>query len=435
MMFIKLLVVGFVAVFAQTTSDSSCKYSSYGPNISVFAGDETCGTLGSSCVVDALTCNITDIVSLPNGTFVAPWYYTYNKTATLLFPDFNAFGDHSHSNASMPTLIVGDIPFLIVKDMVLPSSVIRADFSNITKMDFGSITKPFPPSLVALNIYNSSLDIFPITFKWPNVLNITLLGNNLQTIPKNLPASLKNFAIQNNLITDFNYLPANLSLLNLRGNQITSVINNDWRSLDFLAFTNNPLTTIYKLKLSNKLRYFGGSNCPITNFTINNETYNALNKLTASPDGMYGFKMNGNISVDQAACTAISGSVMQLWANKTNYSIFACVAPDTLPKNADSSSNNIGVIIGCVIGGVAVICIILFFVLRKRKNNDQSFYYENPTLGNNTGTGTQGSAGEYSEMGLNVEDLRVHKLDLSDLKVTTKKPLASGAFGEVWLGT
>ncbi|OQR86980.1 hypothetical protein THRCLA_22942, partial [Thraustotheca clavata] len=81
-----------------------------------------------------------------------------------------------------------------------------------------------------------------------------------------------------------------------------------------------------------------------------------------------------------------------------------------------------GLIIGCVVGGFAVI---------------GGTYYRGEYTGNGTANGTitetQGS--EYSEMGLIVEELRVHKLDLADLKVTAKKPLASGAFGEVWLGT
>ncbi|OQS05772.1 kinase [Thraustotheca clavata] len=408
------IILFFVsAIAAQTITNASCKYASYGRNVSVYTGDETCRLPGSSCIIDAYSCNITNMVSMPNGSWVSPWT---GEDLNLVVPEFNAIGDFTQSNVSMSSFICTDTPTLIMKDMALPKTVVKIYLGNITTMDFGSITKPFPPSLQTINIYSSGLGIFPINFKWPSVVNISLPDNSLQTIPKGLPKTLQGLSVQNNSITDLNYLPPNLTFLNLRNNQITSISNQDWQLMKSIF---NPVTSITNIKLSNKLFYFACIDCLITNLTINNETYQALNALQWAESYTIGFRMTKDIVIDPSSCTAISGTVMPLWANKSKNTFTACVIPDT------------GVIIGCTVGGVALIAIIVFFVVRRNKKQDQTFYYENPTTGN----GTQGSAGDNSEMGLNVEELRVHKLDLADLKVTAKKPIASGAYGEVWLGT
>ena len=65
------------------------------------------------------------------------------------------------------------------------------------------------------------------------------------------------------------------------------------------------------------------------------------------------------------------------------------------------------------------------------------------TIGTNgTGGPTAGTTGTHrtvfnpdADVILDVKPLLHHRLELRDLDVTSNKPLASGAFGEVWLGT
>ncbi|OQR87176.1 hypothetical protein ACHHYP_09403, partial [Achlya hypogyna] len=256
------------------------------------------------------------------------------------------------------------------------------------------------------------------------------MDNALQTIPKGLPENLRGLGMQNNFLSDLNYLPPHLKMLhtfynlrqltenfrNIRNNSIASIANHNWTSCAFLYENHHG----------------GCGGCKLTNFTIDRTTFDALDRLepfdvnSTSPN-KYGFHMDTNVAVDAAACASVYGKLQPLWKGKTSLSIIVCVTPGT------------GLIVGCVVGGVAVLGIIIVFAIRRYKHssNYNTFYYDNPTDGQ-AGTGgfqTQQSIGEYSDAGLNVEDLRIHKLDFNDLIVSAKKPLASGAFGEVWLGT
>ncbi|OQS06574.1 hypothetical protein THRCLA_01384 [Thraustotheca clavata] len=116
--------------------------------------------------------------------------------------------------------------------------------------------------------------------------------------------------------------------------------------------------------------------------------------------------MNESISIDENNCL---GKVMPLWENKSNLSFTVCVLPD------------ISVIIGCVCGAFIVVFIILF--LRNRMKQRDNVYTEFQNAAQRTP----------NDSGLDVEGMRVHKIDMVDLKVMSKETLSSGAFGEVWL--
>ena len=133
-------------------------------------------------------------------------------------------------------------------------------------------------------------------------------------------------------------------------------------------------------------------------------------------------------------------------------------------------------IIGVVVGAVVVVAAIAAFVIIKRckpkpppttpvyyrfdgaRNDTFGAMTEGRSIGTNgtngtNGTktiGTNGTGGRTTGSGtdrtsliyrddmdviLDVKPLLHHRLELSDLHVTSNKPLASGAFGEVWLGS
>ncbi|KDO25150.1 TKL protein kinase [Saprolegnia parasitica CBS 223.65] len=345
-------------------------------------------------------------------------------------PRFNAIGDLSRSLVAY--MKYGNKSLLVMKGMAFPKTLTTLTIENITTIDFNQIKTPFPDSMRRIDVLDSFLDVFPATFRWPVALkNLTLRGNRLQTIPKGLPDGLVSLAIQNNTLNDFNYLPPNLTFLNIRHNQYEKVVDMDWTNLNYLQLSYNPIKTIANIRLSDKIRFFGCMDCNVTNFTINQATFDALNVLPACDDDESTLKatcyrFNKNTAVDMAACTASSGKPLQLWPSDTTVKVNVCVTPNTLaPPPVPEATNHTGLIVGLAVGAVVLVAAAY----------DGTGYYQNNEFTNGTLNGTQGSAGDYSDMGLNVEDLRLHKLDIADLKVTAKKPLASGAFGEVWLAT
>ncbi|OQS01744.1 protein kinase [Achlya hypogyna] len=337
----------------------------------------------------------------------------------------------------------------------------QLELHNIARIDF-NFTETFPPSFKSLSIFDCALDAIPPNFKWPNMAELyvhhhhrnhtlwqrSLDYNALQAIPSGLPTNLEILSIQGNKISDLHGLPPHLKELYLFGNALTSITNYNWTSLTQLyemSMSYNPLTTFANVQLSKNIQFFSCNHCKLTNFTVNQATYEALDQLPIyNSENATGFSLIAGFNVDEAACASINGTRRSLWSGKSKLSFMVCVTPNPLPPTVDASaasdnaSTGTGLVVGCTVGAVAVLGIIIFFVFRyhKRTAKDTTFYYTNHTddQGDSGSNQTQQSTNVAVDMGLNVEDLRVHKLDMTDLVISAKKPLASGAFGEVWLG-
>ncbi|OQS07663.1 hypothetical protein THRCLA_20093 [Thraustotheca clavata] len=223
----KLLLAAVIAIYASLAyadeTTAPCKYAYYGTNLSVYTSDELCGPIiaganASYCIVNSTDCSIINNI-------------TMNGRTTL--PFFNALGNLSTSKIAY--FKFGNKSLLVMKGMSFPPTLTTLFIENITTLDFNQLTTPFPSSLRKIDIIDSYLDIFPASFKWPtNLRNLTLRNNRLQTIPKGLPVNLSTLAIQNNTLNDFNYLPPNLTFLNIRNNQYEKVTDKDWTNLYFL---------------------------------------------------------------------------------------------------------------------------------------------------------------------------------------------------------
>ncbi|OQR88746.1 protein kinase [Achlya hypogyna] len=426
---------------------ADCVYTSYPRDLLVYTAD-VCGAVGHSCIINSSTCAVVNNITLGDESKDLPF--------------FNAVGDLSSS--TLANLKMGNKTTLVMKDMKFPTSLKSLVIQNITNIDFTQLKRPFPTSLVTLAVLDSNLDIFPTFFQWPAfVTTITLRKNNLQTIPKGLPPSTRQLAIQNNTLSDFNYLPSNLTFLfvlvalvpkltvddrNVRDNMYTHVANQDWTSMTYLQLSYNPITAITNIRVSSKLEFFSCLACAISNFTVDPDTFTALDQLPNSNETepsvvtSVGFRFDKDFTIDEAACAAAAGHVKYLWVGKSPFNFPVCVVPEQTLAPRSPSTNNTGLIIGCTIGGVAAVAILVIAALirRRRRTSDLSSFVGEVTGGRNrrangTGFQTLESSMELAEAGLSVEALRIHKLDLADLKVTASKPLASGAFGEVWLGS
>ncbi|OQS03085.1 kinase [Thraustotheca clavata] len=440
-----------------------CSYSSYSSGDYILVADDNCKNT-TVCAVDN-TCK--------------PLYFTNNQDA-YYFTNVYAIG--SMRNYKNINLTVHDSQDLTMKDMQLPESVNLLILKNVTKLDLTSAKASSWSSVEELRLVSCPNLVVNNKINWPpNLFTIVLKDNVMINIPQSLPSTLKELAIQYNGLTDLNYLPENLSLLNFFNNSLSSVTNKDWRSATLLRLGENPLEIFAGVQLSNKLKLFDCKSCKLKNITVDTGTYNALNALkpwNGSDDSYDGFIMDNNIkiSTDPNTCKAIGGEIKPIFQGQPTLTATACVLPTTSTAttapthiNTSSSSSNTGVIAGVVIGVVVVIGIaIAVFICIRRKNKqkqEQPPYYsvnENtnvphqpkdaydrnmPTQPYGTGTGpsqgtgaSQGTGGRIADhidnsVDLDVSLLRHHRLELSDLVPLGNKPLAAGAYGEVWRGT
>nr|AIG56203.1 secreted protein [Achlya hypogyna] len=79
-------------------TSTGCKYASYGENVTVFTGDDACGT---SCVVEATTCRILYNVTTPTAAYIPPYYLNDDD---MELPPYDAVGNLAACNISMPWL-------------------------------------------------------------------------------------------------------------------------------------------------------------------------------------------------------------------------------------------------------------------------------------------------------------------------------------------
>ncbi|EQC29205.1 TKL protein kinase [Saprolegnia diclina VS20] len=434
---------------------AACPYE--GMSGTILAADATCGKEYKVCGVNA-SCDI----------------ITHSVNYTLpTYTGWSAIGNME--SYPLDELTVKDSEAVTIRKMSLPKTLTYLTFHNISKIDLVSSSDTQWDSLDTLE-FTSCPVTFPNTIKWPARLDTIILRNNsMNNIPNNLPTTLTQLGIQGNLLVDLVYLPKSLALLNLDSNFLKSITDFDWTALTFLRLSQNEvLEAIARVKLSTKLTYFDVANCTrLTNLTIDTSTYDALSALKpwgGNDDDYTGFVVTQAINTDASACTAIGGKSQSLWKATAKYPVTVCVLAGnaTESPSSTSSGSQTGLIVGVSVGVVALVAVVAFCVIKRRKQQSTPpahFEYgrqTNPGFGNNTngtgglksigtngtggptiGTGptngTSGSRGalQYTDADvvLNVKPLLHHRLELSDLYVTSNKPLASGAFGEVWLGT
>ncbi|KDO19271.1 TKL protein kinase [Saprolegnia parasitica CBS 223.65] len=396
-------------------------------NASIVVADSSCTSAEPVCAVR------------PNCS-----YNGFYSTRWKSFVQLEAIGDLS--NYTQPSLSVADSSLLELAKMKLPSTLTNLTLTNITaRIDLGAIAATQWSSLQSLTFHLSNIEMNN-GINWPPSLRFVVFKDtDLVNIPQGLPSTVESLAIEDNKLVDLTYLPDNLTFLNLTGNFLASITDRDWRALTFLRLSRNKkLQSITRVQLSTtKLEYFDMRDCPqLTNITIDASTFAALEALPnagdADQDSVYrGFAVNKHISTDAANCSAVNGTIQRLWKFTSKYIVDVCVLP-VAPSLPAPSTTNTGLIIGVVVGGLVVLGAIIAFVIWKRRNVNNG-----RAIGRN---GTNGAGGDTTgthrtvinpdvDVILDVKPLLHHRLELSDLYVTSDKPLASGAFGEVWLGS
>ncbi|OQS02299.1 kinase, partial [Thraustotheca clavata] len=224
-----------------------------------------------------------------------------------------------------------------------------------------------------------------------------------------------------------NELPTNLTELFIANNSLTELIGHNWTNIVKLSFENNPITTFAHNELSTeKLEYFNCVKCPLTNITLSQESYEALNKLALNSSPL--FEIDANVSTNPTKCGAVHGEIKQLLVKQAKYTITACVMLSSAlcydafsdimiapikASQSDRTGNESFIGIGACIGAsIAIIFLLLYFA--HRKYNDDDLLEEFAVLDMST--------------------LEPYRLGYRDIVRVGSNPIASGGFGDVWEG-
>ncbi|KAF0719514.1 Aste57867_985 [Aphanomyces stellatus] len=350
------------------------------------------------------------------------------------------------TNYKNPELVVVNSYALDVRHMVLPTDLTSLSLENITTVDLTQLPTMWPASISNLRVANCNVGAFPPLFQWPaNLYSANFDSNKLQTIPNNLPANLATLSMEHNYVTNVNNAPSSIQQLKLFDNKITSVDNQDWRSTQFISLGSNPLTSFTNVKLSTTLQYFDCLACPLSAFSIDKDTFAALNELNPSTDAnpFVGFRISKNIDVNATDCVVNAGHVAPLWAGKTNLSVRVCVtnsqefvaAGGGTTKTPTASHLSVGelVMAGSLCAIAVGLAVYLFVRYQEHKKKKLGYKQLTESISGHS-VSTYDSFASREDSITSLHRLRLHKLEPSDLIVTAKAPYATGSFGEIWVG-
>ncbi|OQR99874.1 protein kinase [Achlya hypogyna] len=316
----------------------------------------------------------------------------------------------------------------------------------------------FPPTLTKIFFIKTTIDITSLKTDLPatvDTLFVTNLdGNQLTSYPKNLPPTFKRLSVlldapilTHHLVNDLTSIPPptpSLDYLNLYGNKITSVVNLDFSNLIYLSLAMNPVTTISNINLSSNIAFLSVASvthasllhcsdcygCKLTNFTMTDASYTALNALrpwNGDESAYKGFNMNADVVVDATACRASGGVVKYLWAGVSSSSIQTCVMPASRTNAAALAA-----IIGGIGGALVLLALVVFCCWKRRRAAGK----QSSALSVAHETVQESNSDMYKAVDddMDLSALRLLRLELPELSVTSTRPLAAGAYGEVWAG-
>nr|AIG55387.1 secreted protein [Thraustotheca clavata] len=329
-----------------------CSYSSYGPKDYIIVSDENCK--------NATICAV-------NNTCTPYYFATSNSTSFYGMAAIGNMRDYPWSE-----LDITDTPGVVLRDMILPPIVTTLSFENIPGLDLTSAKTTSWPNVNTLELLSCTNLVITNKINWP--VNLTsmyayvMISDHFIKQPDeqystrfaiNPTISVRDFnyffankAIQHNGLTDLNYLPEkNITFLNLYNNSLQTVVNKDWRALNFLNLGENPLEAISNVQLSKALTFLYAilhrlaatnafySFCKYTkvnNITIDANTFAALNALKRwgeDDNNLTGFALDNSIETNAAQCTAIGGAIQPLFQGQTNLTVTACVLPVASPSS------------------------------------------------------------------------------------------------------
>ncbi|KAF0692740.1 Aste57867_16198 [Aphanomyces stellatus] len=470
---VSLLV--FIATSTATTITSpttTCPYSDLNSS-AILAADKNCGMNSTSGNITACVLNSQCVVvrEIPLGTA---------KDPTVDFGTINAIGNMGYYKKQ--DLTIQNLPSINVKRMALPGSLLTLTFNNISQLDLTTAMTPLQPNIEEIVIANTFMGpTLPGNFKWPaHLKKLTLKQTKLVQAPNvTMLTQLKYMDLTNNRINNFNDIDAS--------------------NFTFLDLSNNPLWAFTDVTLTAQLAFLYDTSSLVQQligaFTVDTPSYAALFNLQKWSGGTinYGFAINKPIRINATMCA--QGHLQPLPFAPQSVTVCVVVDPDTIhspssppslpqssPPSPPSTTTTTSTLMAIgFVGGFFVLTTVWaihlwyrrhrnlldnhMFVLQSQRyassfrnlllasdNNDSeysSFHHDTTTevvqkttplpkstlSRSTTNVSFTSTFLSSSTVFTNLNELRAHKLELTELVVTGPTPLAAGAFGEVWLGT
>ncbi|EQC27654.1 TKL protein kinase, variant 1 [Saprolegnia diclina VS20] len=232
-----------------------------------------------------------------------------------------------------------------------------------------------------------------------------------------LPPSLQDVSFERtNLVQPF-ALPARVTAftwyLNTRATALHDV---DWTSVQNLELNN--VTTFRNVSLSSRLELFVCPECNMTTCIMDNATFNAVNAVPPKPRSGRA-QVDISISTSATDCTAQNGVLRKLWnTDNTTCVVAAATLPPSTTLAPQATKSQWELIFGVTAAVLAASLLLALFIYRRLQRQ---------TLDTSVGSDTA--------LTDELHQLELYKINPLALSTTSKKPLAAGAFGEVWRGT
>ncbi|KDO25159.1 TKL protein kinase [Saprolegnia parasitica CBS 223.65] len=433
---------------------TTCPYASAGN--AILTADSYCDD--ATCVLDS-SCRI-----------VARY-----AAATTSFTGLSALGNLLAYRATNLS-VINATGAINVQDVVLPTTLTSLKIINFTSLDVVRLIKALPSSLQTFVISNASALSLPDTLVWPSSITTLMLKYlGLRQIPPHLPLALRSLSLYNNSISSLDGLPTTLTALEMGHNNVTSVVDYDWTNMTYLSFEANPLHTFAFVQLSPKLVTFDLRHLPspVVNISLSSDSCDALDRLPrqAEPydvDNEAGYAVSGNINADTAKCASIHGVLRRIWGATTiEHAVHVCVLPSSTPGTSapplrSTSSSTLTWTLSSL--ALALIGAYLAYVFWRKQQSSRArdppkanqVFDANPPVWSPSKALPSPkpwlpssaepkpwlpspaepkpwlpSPDVVATHEIDLSELCDHRLEASDLNPI--KPLASNAYGEVWL--
>ncbi|EQC39154.1 TKL/DRK protein kinase [Saprolegnia diclina VS20] len=368
-----------LAVVGVTLAEVACPYT--GPSLSTgyCMNDST-----ALCVVDS---RCAEVASWTTASLIASrGLVTTSASALLQIPDFSMLrfvgngiktvGDLSKAPngsaiANCMTLVIAFNPGVQLDKMVLPASL----------------------SILALP--NNGLSTLPATVLWPARLTSIVLDNNTLQSYVNGPV---------------------VDTISLYNNSLVALENYDWRRTSHVNLDANAITSIKNVQLSTTLMTFRCDRCELAEFTLDMPSYLALKDAK-----------NVVIGASKVLSCAAGGTLLGI-PNGNSLSIAVCVSPEPFFNSSHASP---GPIVWGSLAGLAVVVISAFAFKRQCAQQSGSGHSYFKTSDDGTAPSSVSDASMHDR--LDMTDLLPFRID--EALLTKQRVLASGAFGQVFLGS
>ncbi|EQC28291.1 TKL protein kinase [Saprolegnia diclina VS20] len=377
----------------------ACGYSDLSDQQRVLVADGSCGA-AATCLLDR-NCAIAQVLPVNATRFDLESHWLIGDLSRYPYDTLELA--HVQSATSVHTYLQFPVD---LRALVFEQATIDAESNAHMGPSVGAFEQlQLPRALESLTLNNSSVRGTLQFWRLEHLRRLELRNSRLGDFWLNGVGDSLQHLVLDKCVTRWDTFPLSLSLKGLRTLELGGV-----------------RTPISRLEVSTELRYFTCDDCDVPSLMVDNATYAALAALApALPNATTGYRVN-RIQQDVAQCTAARGQVKRLWEATS-----VCI-PDRNRPETDAYDDypwmypyTTSIYLG---GSFVLVCIILFSVYAIRR-------------GRRAVKTRRTADDDYLASTLRpsqIATLHMLQIDADDIVLCGTKPLASGAYGDVWRG-